>query len=160
SPAVEPHSRKNGIVPHEEKTMSLDYLAPVLERTTDRDDALDWKTLPIERCDLNYRSRTARPEGAQLSSAFLLLGIPLAALPIIFLFQKYLGPAFTSPVVFSLFALVGLLIGLLMYQMDGSIRSMLFGALAPLGVWTLAVIAPLQHDAVGALLIMLVVAGP
>ena len=140
--------------------MSRDYIAPVLEKTTTRDEALDWKTLPIERCDLNYRPLKPRPEGAHALSLLFLVGIPLAALPIVYLFQQQVGLAFTSLIVFSLFALFGLLVGLLMYQLDGSIRSMLCAALAPIAIWTIAVIAPLQQDPVGALLIMLVVAGP
>jgi hypothetical protein len=140
--------------------MGLDYIAPVLEKTTQRDDALDHKTIPNERCDLNYRSRTARPAGAHLWSAIFGLAIPLAALPVIYLFQHPIGPAFTSHVVFLLFALVGIAIGLLTYQLEGSVRSMLLAAFIPIAIWLLAVIAPMQKDPACALLIMLVVAAP
>lgn len=72
--------------------MSSTYVPPVLENTTDKNDALDWNTLPNERCDLNYRPLKARPPWTHLRTVGLLLLVPFIALPTVLVLQLTVEP--------------------------------------------------------------------
>ena len=138
--------------------MSNAYLPPVLENTTDKNDALDWNTLPNEKCDLNYRPLKARPAFINLRTAGLFLLVPFISLPGTLVLQHYTGTAFSTSTGLVLSILMGSLVALISSQIRLPASQVVLGFFAPAMLWLLIIAMPF-HRFIAASILILVVFG-
>jgi hypothetical protein len=135
--------------------MSSTYLPPVVENTTDKNDALDWNTLPNEQCDLNYRPLKARPSWIHLRTLGLLWLISFVALPSVLMLQLYGGAAFTSSTAFVVSAVIGATMALIFHQRGFSLKSVGLAFLGPTLLWLLFVVMPYHRFTAASVLIFI-----
>lgn len=140
--------------------MSASYRPPVLEKVTDKVDALDWSALPDEPCDLNYRSTKALPRSAAPRTLLGLVLVPVLALPPLLLLRDGLPTALTSrfAVTVCLLASVGLFLALTLRK--HSARRALPVALGPIFVWLLFRSMPLHVAPAFSVLLLMALALP
>ena len=136
--------------------MSDTYMPPVLENTTDRNDALDWNTLPNEKCDLNYRPLKARPPLIHLRTAGLLMLIPFVSLPIVYVLHRYTGTTFATASGFVLSTLIGAILALVFQQMGFSLKQIALAFFGPTLLWLLIIAMPFHRHAAASVLIFAV----
>ncbi len=136
--------------------MSNAYVPPVLENTTDKNDALDWNSLPNEKCDLNYRPLKARPAWISLRTAGLLLLVPFVGLPSVLVLQHYTGTAYATTPGFVLSLLAGSILALVFHQLRFSSAHLVLGLLAPTMLWLLVIAMPSHRFAAASVLILVV----
>lgn len=135
--------------------MSSTYVPPVLENTTDKNDALDWNTLPNERCDLNYRPLKARPPWIQLRTVGLLLLVPFIALPTVLVLQLYSGTTFATSTGFILSILIGAVAAIACLQVRLSLKQVGLAFVGPSLLWLLMVAMPFHRFPAASVLIFL-----
>ena len=107
--------------------MSNTYVPPVLEATTDKNDALDWNTLPNEKCDLNYRPLKARPPLIHLRTVGVLMLISFVSLPTVYVLHRYTGTAFATASGFVVSMLIGAILALVFQQLGFSLKQIVLG---------------------------------
>ena len=136
--------------------MSNAYLPPVLENTTDKNDALDWSTLPNEKCDLNYRPLKARPSLIHLRTVGFLLVVAFASLPIVLVLHRYTGSAFTTASGCVLSTLIGAIVALVFQQLKLSLKQVALAFFGPTLLWLLIIAMPCHQSAAASVLIFAV----
>lgn len=83
------------------------YHPPVMENLANKQDALDWDTLPLGECDLNYRPSTGHPENMGLFSWGIIVVVAALSVPFAAVLPQILAPAFSSQGAFVAFLLLG-----------------------------------------------------
>ncbi len=138
----------------------MKYIPPVLETTTEKDDALDWENIPEERCDLNYRSLAPRPSYVSAQTVGVTALVSLVCFPIAVGLQRQIGEHFASTPIFVFLMLIGCGGALVCHLQDFPLRLVLACLIAPAAAWTLVVVAPFHKEASASLLIFMAFAIP